>query len=353
MSNVAVLIDADNVSPRWIRAVLAEAATLGTLALKRVYGDFSRANHQEWRELCAEFAIQPIQQYPNTKGKNASDIAMVIDAMDLLHANRYSAFCLVSSDSDFSRLATRLRENGGHVWGFGEQKTPKAFVAACTRFVYVEVLTDEEEPRPVVEATSTTPKGKRGKNKPAAETKRDAPPAPAAQQRVLLPFDKPVKILLKAVVARSLDEDGWASMGEVGSLINKQQPAFDSRNYGFGKLSDMLRKSGLFELQSHRNGLMVRPKAGNGGVAPTPSAPTEPARSAPLTQADYEQQLRAAITRHKKVKWASLKAVRADLDAALARYDSSSFSPEAVYGGKWPAWVEMVGNNSIRIKESA
>ncbi len=238
MSNVAVLIDADNVSPKWIKFVLDEAATLGTLALKRIYGDFSKPYHQEWREVCAELAIQPYQQYPNTKGKNASDIALVIDAMDLLHANRYAAFCLVSSDSDFSRLATRLRENGAQVWGFGEQKTPKAFVAACSKFVYVEVLAMAEE-----QADSNDP-AKPGGGRPQLQA-----------------FDKKVKAMLKTAVQNSAEDDGWANLGQVGRLINKQQPDFDSRNFGFPKLSNMVAAAGIFEIQKNpKGGILLRAK---------------------------------------------------------------------------------------------
>ena len=176
MANVAVLIDADNVSPGWIEDVLEEAGKLGVLALKRVYGDFSR-HDKAWRDLCARFAIHPIQQFPNTKGKNASDITLVIDAMDMLHSGRYHSFCLISSDSDFSRLATRLREDGLEVWGFGEEKTPSAFVNACSKFVYVEVLALSDEAK-AEENAAKEGDGARGGGKPA----------PAA--RVLRPLDK-------------------------------------------------------------------------------------------------------------------------------------------------------------------
>lgn len=220
MSNVAVLIDGDNVSPKWIENVLNETAKLGTLALKRVYGDFSSPNSQSWRELCAHLAIHPIQQYPNTKGKNASDIALVIDAMDLLHTQRYESFCLVSSDSDFSRLATRLRENGVEVWGFGERKTPQAFVQACSKFIYVEILTAESSDS----ATNNDP------------------------TRQYLPIDKILKELLKEAVASNSDEESWAHLGSIGQTLSKRMPDFDSRNYGFGKLSDLLRATSLFEI---------------------------------------------------------------------------------------------------------
>jgi len=227
MANVAVLIDADNVSPSWIENVLTEATKLGSLALKRVYGDFSRQD-KAWRELCARLAIQPIQQFPNTKGKNASDIAMVIDAMDLLHSGRYESFCLVSSDSDFSRLATRLREDGGDVWGFGELKTPEAFVKACSKFVYVEILEGDEEDE----------EGEREGDEPVADH----------LQRLKLPIDRQLKAVLREAVQTASDEDGWAQLGGVGSLITKRLPDFDSRNYGYAKLSGLIKAVGLFEV---------------------------------------------------------------------------------------------------------
>lgn len=219
MANVAVLIDGDNVSPKWIENVLNEASKLGTLALKRVYGDFSSPHSQPWRDLCAHSAIHPIQQYPNTKGKNASDIALVIDAMDLLHTQRYESFCLISSDSDFSRLATRLRENGVEVWGFGERKTPQAFVQACSKFIYVEILSESNDP----------------------ETATD-------NAKQLLTLDKALKELLKEAVDSSTDEEGWAHLGSIGQTLSKRMPDFDSRNYGFAKLSDLLRATSLFEI---------------------------------------------------------------------------------------------------------
>ncbi|MDN0075715.1 NYN domain-containing protein [Crenobacter sp. SG2303] len=227
MANVAVLIDADNVSPSWIENVLTEATKLGSLALKRVYGDFSRQD-KTWRELCARLAIQPIQQFPNTKGKNASDIAMVIDAMDLLHSGRYESFCLVSSDSDFSRLATRLREDGGDVWGFGELKAPEAFVKACSKFVYVEILEGDEEDE---------------------EDEREGDePVTDHLQRLKLPIDRQLKAALREAVQTASDEEGWAQLGGVGSLITKRLPDFDSRNYGYAKLSSLIKAVGLFEV---------------------------------------------------------------------------------------------------------
>ncbi|SMF52139.1 NYN domain-containing protein [Pseudogulbenkiania subflava] len=254
MANVAVLIDADNVSPGWIEDVLEEAGKLGVLALKRVYGDFSR-HDKAWRELCARFAIHPIQQFPNTKGKNASDITLVIDAMDMLHSGRYQSFCLVSSDSDFSRLATRLREDGLEVWGFGEEKTPSAFVNACSKFVYVEVLGRVDE----VKTDEVALKGDEA-GRGAAKS-----PQPA---RVLRPLDKKLRAQFQKGIESMDDDEGWADLGGVGSLLGQWMPDFDPRNYGFAKLSDLVVKSGWFEVHkasSGRGGVSIRLKPGNGG----------------------------------------------------------------------------------------
>ena len=252
MANVAVLIDADNVSPGWIEDVLEEAGKLGVLALKRVYGDFSR-HEKAWRELCARFAIHPIQQFPNTKGKNASDIALVIDAMDMLHSGRYHNFCLVSSDSDFSRLATRLREDGLEVWGFGEEKTPTAFVNACSKFVYVEVLAMADSAK----ADEAPAKGEDN-----ARSGDKAPPA----ARVLRPLDKKLRAQFQKGIESMDDDEGWADLGGVGSLLGQWMPDFDPRNYGFAKLSDLVLKSGWFEVHkasSGRGGVSIRLKPGN------------------------------------------------------------------------------------------
>lgn len=250
MANVAVLIDADNVSPGWIEDVLEEAGKLGVLALKRVYGDFSK-HDKAWRDLCARFAIHPVQQFPNTKGKNASDIALVIDAMDLLHSGRFHSFCLVSSDSDFSRLATRLREDGIEVWGFGEQKTPTAFVSACSKFVYVEVLRAEDEPK----ADDTA-----GREVP------EVPDQP--EQHVLRPLDKKLRAQFKKAIEACGDDEGWADLGGAGSLLGSWMPDFDPRNYGFKKLSDLVKKSGWFEVlagQNGRGGVAIRLKPSHSG----------------------------------------------------------------------------------------
>jgi uncharacterized LabA/DUF88 family protein len=206
-AKLAVLIDADNASPAAIDGLLAEVAKYGTAHVKRAYGDWTGTSLRGWKEQLLDQSIQPIQQFAYTTGKNATDAAMVIDAMDLLYSGRFDGFCLVSSDSDFTRLASRIRESGLTVYGFGERKTPKPFVAACDKFIYLENLT--------------------------ARLKGDA---------------ALVNMLRNAVEASS-DDDGWALLGSVGNIITKQRPDFDSRNYGYAKLSDLMAATTLFDLE--------------------------------------------------------------------------------------------------------
>jgi hypothetical protein len=213
---LAILIDADNASPAVIGEILGEVATFGTASVKRVYGDFTSANLNGWRSVLAEHAIQPIQQFRNTIGENASDSALIIDAMDLLHTRQLGGFCLVSSDSDFTRLATRIREDGISVFGFGEQKTPKAFIQACDRFIYTEIFRKRDAVSAKVEKTN--------KVKPLRE----------------LDSDNELKTALNQAVDNAMTEIGRANLGTVGSYLTKLPPDFDSRNYGFQKLSELV-----------------------------------------------------------------------------------------------------------------
>ncbi|MEO1434096.1 MAG: NYN domain-containing protein [Bacteroidota bacterium] len=222
--NLAVLIDADNIPATYVKEMLEEMAKYGTPTLKRIYGDWTSTRMTQWKAVLLEHAITPIQQYSYTRGKNATDSAMIIDAMDILYSGRVNAFCLVSSDSDFTRLATRLREEGLKVYGFGEKKTPKPFMAACDKFIYLEIL-KEEEP---TGTTSSTAKSK-------AKT-----------------FDKitpKVLRLIRSTIEDLADEDGWAHMADVGNLLQKKRPNFDSRNYGFQKLTPLLDSTGKFEIE--------------------------------------------------------------------------------------------------------
>ena len=229
-SALAVLIDADNANSAVVTGLMVEVAKFGIATVKRIYGDWTAPNLGSWKTVLLEHSIQPIQQFSYTKGKNATDSAMIIDAMDLLYAGSLDGFCLVSSDSDFTRLAARLRESGKRVYGFGEQKTPRPFVTACDRFIYTEVFA-------AAAAAANAPK-----SRSAAELKQDA---------------KLINLLRSAIDAAS-DEGGWAHLGGVGSNVTKQAPDFDSRTYGYGKLSDLLKATGLFEIERREQTVLVR-----------------------------------------------------------------------------------------------
>lgn len=257
MNNIAVLIDANNVSPTWIDPIIEEAGKLGNLALKRAYGDFSNSE-KIWRATCSLHAIQPVQQFPYTTGKNASDIALVIDAIDLIHTNRYSCFCIVSSDSDFARLAIRLREDGITVLGIGEQKTPDAFVKACTQFIYIEGLISTKAKTKSKSATvpATTPIAAKPKEvKPKATTTTTT-----VNNTTISPLDDRLFILFRTAIENTRNDEGWAKLALVGTYLTKQHPDFDSRKYGFKKLSDLAIKSNWFETLSEKSGLLVRLK---------------------------------------------------------------------------------------------
>ncbi len=217
---LAVLIDADNAQASIVEGLLAEIAKYGTAHVKRIYGDWTLPNLGSWKDTLLRHSIQPMQQFRYTKGKNATDGAMMIDAMDLLYSRNFDGFCIVSSDSDFTRLASRLRESGMTVYGFGEQKTPEPFVAACDKFVYTEVLREDAG------GDATT-------RKSGKELKRDPK----------------LVTLLRNAVDSAADDTGWAGLGMVGTAIAKRSPEFDSRNYGYAKLSGLLKAVQLFDLE--------------------------------------------------------------------------------------------------------
>src|SRR5215510_3216683 len=226
-ARLAVLIDADNAQPSIIEGLLAEVAKYGTAHVKRAYGDWTGSSLKGWKEQLLAQSIQPIQQFAYTRGKNATDAAMVIDAMDLLYSGRLDGFCIVSSDSDFTRLAARIRESGLTVYGFGERKTPKPFVAACDKFIYIENLSYTEN--------GATPAG--------------AAPKPASRASATrLKGDAALVSLLRNAVEAGSDDDGWASLASIGHIITQQHPDFDSRTYGYSKLSDLVTASTLYEL---------------------------------------------------------------------------------------------------------
>ena len=239
---LAVLIDADNAQASVIQELLAEVSRYGTATIKRAYGDWTTQNLRSWKDVLHTMAIQPIQQFSYTSGKNATDSALIFDAMDVLHTGSVDGFCLVSSDSDFTRLATRIREAGLVVYGFGERKTPEPFVAACDKFIYTEILRNEPD-----EASPS-------QQQPVAE----------------LPKLKP--ILLNALNATAR-EDGWTTLSALGSQINRSHPSFDPRNYGVAKLGELIRQQAAYlEVKEVKTGegdsvqthLHVRRKAAGG-----------------------------------------------------------------------------------------
>jgi len=220
-NKLAILIDADNAQPSIIEGLITEIAKYGTANVKRIYGDWTGTHLKGWKDVLIEYAIQPVQQFGYTKGKNSTDSALIIDAMDLLYTREFDGFCIVSSDSDFTRLATRIREAGLLVYGIGEEKTPKAFVAACDKFIFSEVLKAKEGEPQVL------------KQKTTSELKQDTK----------------LVTSLRAAVEASSDDSGWAHLATVGSNVVKQLPEFDPRNYGYKKLGELVKATQLFELE--------------------------------------------------------------------------------------------------------
>ncbi|MGB5323278.1 NYN domain-containing protein [Lutimonas sp.] len=226
--NLAVLIDGDNIPSAHVKEMMEEIAKYGNPTIKRIYGDWTKPHLSKWKNLLLQNAITPIQQYAYTTGKNATDSAMIIDAMDILYSEKVNGFCLVSSDSDFTRLATRLREAGMQVIGIGERKTPNPFIVACDKFIYVEIIRHQSEKK---EGTDQKDKNKESIDK-------------------ITP--KVIK-LISTTISDLSDEDGWAFLGDVGSLLQKKQPNFDSRNYGFEKLTPLIKSIGQFDLEQREN----------------------------------------------------------------------------------------------------
>jgi uncharacterized LabA/DUF88 family protein len=232
-ARLAVLIDADNAPPGIAEGLLAEVAKYGTAHVKRAYGDWTGTSLKGWKDQLLAQSIQPIQQFAYTTGKNATDAAMVIDAMDLLYSGRFDGFCIVSSDSDFTRLASRIRESGLTVYGFGERKTPKPFVAACDKFIYIENLTYPEISSAQADAVP-----------------KPTPRIPAGQ----LKGDTALVHQLRNAVEAASDDDGWAHLASVGHIITNQSPDFDSRNWGYAKLSDLITATTLFNVERRSPG---------------------------------------------------------------------------------------------------
>ena len=227
--HLAVLIDGDNIPSRYVKELLEEIAKYGNPTLKRIYGDWTKPSLSKWKKVLLENAITPVQQYGYTTGKNATDSAMIIDAMDILYSKKVDGFCLVSSDSDFTRLAIRLREAGMMVYGIGEKKTPDPFIVACDRFIYLEILKKASETD-----TTSTVKARIPKTKVDKITSR-------------------VINLIRTTISDLEDDDGWAFLGEVGALLQKKQPNFDPRNYGFQKLTPLIKSISKFEIEPRKH----------------------------------------------------------------------------------------------------
>ncbi len=219
---LAVLIDADNVPSTNLREMMEEVAKYGIPTYKRIYGDWTKPHVNRWKEPLLEHAIIPVQQYSYTQGKNATDSAMIIDAMDILYSGKVDGFCIISSDSDFTRLALRLREAGMQVIGMGQKKTPAPFIAACNKFIYIEIL--------------------------KSKTTATNVPEEKSEEAEIKPIDKGVIKLISDSINDLADELGWAYLGDIGNLIIKKRPDFDSRNYGFKKLGELIKSTGLFEI---------------------------------------------------------------------------------------------------------
>lgn len=232
---LAVLIDADNIPYSNVKEMMEEIAKYGTPTFKRIYADWTKPHVAGWKNVLLENAITPIQQYSYTSGKNATDSAMIIDAMDILYTGRVDGFCIVSSDSDFTRIATRLREAGMKVFGIGEKKTPLPFISACDKFIYLEILKASQE-------TAKHPEPSKG-------TKADA-----NENEVIRAVDKGLIRLIGDSINDIADEDGWAFLGNLGTLLLKKKPDFDSRNYGFAKLLPLIKSINKFQIDERKSG---------------------------------------------------------------------------------------------------
>jgi uncharacterized protein (TIGR00288 family) len=227
---LAILIDGDNIPSANVKAMMEEIAKYGNPTIKRIYGDWTKPHLVKWKNLLLENAITPIQQYGYTVGKNATDSAMIIDAMDILYSEKVDGFCLVSSDSDFTRLATRLREAGMKVFGIGEKKTPEPFIVACDKFIYIEILKNQ-----------------------ADESESESPKSKSSQKENVDKITPKVIKLIASTISDIADEDGWAFLGDVGNLLQKKQPNFDSRNYGFQKLTPLIKSIKKFEIEQRES----------------------------------------------------------------------------------------------------
>jgi uncharacterized LabA/DUF88 family protein len=238
---LAVLIDADNVPYSNIKGMLEEIAKYGTPTFKRIYADWTKPTVSGWKSVLLEHAITPVHQYSYTSGKNATDSSMIIDAMDILYTGRVDGFCIVSSDSDFTRLATRLREAGMKVFGLGEKKTPTAFISACDKFIYIEILKEEQ---PVAKPSSSS----------SAKTKTVDTKKEIIVTEAIRKVDRELVKLISDSINDLAGEDGWTFLGELGNLLLKKQPDFDPRNYGFKKLVPLIKSIHQFDVDERNTG---------------------------------------------------------------------------------------------------
>ncbi len=251
---LAVLIDADNISATYIKPMMLELARYGNPTIKRIYGDWTKPQLGPWKQVLLDHAISPVQQFGYTSGKNATDSSLIIDAMDILYTEQVDGFCLVSSDSDFTRLATRLREAGKIVYGIGEKKTPTAFQAACDRFIFLENLAPKEK------KNKKTAKGAKTSGEVSSEGKALADAANASSdakdaipERTIQEMDEVTCELISSSISDLADEDGWAFLGDLGNLINKKSPSFDSRSYGYSKMSKLMQSLDFVEYELRVN----------------------------------------------------------------------------------------------------
>lgn len=236
---IAVLIDADNVSEKYVKFIINEISNYGTPTYKRIYGDWTKPQLSSWKNVLLNYSITPIQQYSYTVGKNSTDSALIIDAMDILYSKNVDGFCLVSSDSDFTRLAVRLREAGMYVLGMGEKKTPTPFITACEKFKYLDVLANSETPPET--------------SKPARPGAAEAPEKSEPPKTGMADVSELIAAI-KTIITENSDEDGWAFLGDVGNTLNRRYPDFDTRNYGYSKLTPFISSLKKFEIKSQKAG---------------------------------------------------------------------------------------------------
>jgi uncharacterized LabA/DUF88 family protein len=359
LPSFAVLIDADNVRLDSISSILEEVTRHARVTVRRIYGDFTSQNLAGWKVKLADHAIHPIQQYRNTNGKNASDSALIIDAMDLLHSRRFEGFCLVSSDSDFTRLATRIREDGLVVYGFGEKKTPKAFVNACDRYIYVENLLDtalseqgvedkKEEMACTQEGIEQASQNEQPDDYPPQDAASDQKisPAPSPSQSIAKASPPSATYLLQRAFSNVADEQGWAMLEQLSSYIHANHSDFDPRTYGCAKFIDLIRKAETFELiqRPYKNGqsYFCRPKDTS-----SPSlTKAQPDRS--VSSQAYRAALVKAVTQAAAANgWAPISTIGQKLKA-LGRTIKESGRSTLTEALKATSLFEMQGKGAAR-----